>query len=237
MTRYLARARDIPAINALVALARLIWRRHRYSVPLSAGAAFFFLRFASEVREGEVDAFDRAIQRSVDGWRGSVDALMVTATRTGSATPMTALTVFAFGALLVMRRPREARFLVLGAAGSLLLNVLLKLAFHRARPSAELPYLLPRPTSWSFPSGHTMGAAGVIGSLVIITYALHARSSVRAIATTLGTSAIALVGVSRVYLGAHYPSDVLGGWLASAAWLSGATGWAYPRLVPGERDR
>jgi undecaprenyl-diphosphatase len=229
--------RSVPVLSALVAVARFIWRRHRYSVPLSAGATVFFLRFASEMREGEVDAFDRAIQSTVDGWRGTMDTLMLAATRTGSATPMTVLTVLALGALLVVRRPREARFLVLGAGGSLLLNVLLKLAFHRARPSAELPYLLSRPTSWSFPSGHTMGATGVIGSLVVITYALHARRSARAFATALGVCAIALVGLSRVYLGAHYPSDVLGGLLASAAWLSGATGWAYPRLVPGERDR
>lgn len=211
-----------------------LWRRHRWSVPLSVGSAIFFLRLGTEMREGRLDAFDHALQRAIDGWRGREDVIMLAATRAGGFLPMTCLTGLALLLLVLSRRPREARYLLVSAGGCLLLNVGLKLAFHRARPGA-LPYLIARPTSLSFPSGHTMGTTGVIGSLVVIAYALHAQTPVRWLITAAGVSIVLCVGVSRIYLGAHYPSDVLGGVLAAAAWISAATGWAFPRLLPGER--
>lgn len=212
-----------------------IWQRHRWSVPLSLVAALFFVRLAFEVNEHELDAFDSGAQRWVDGWRGSCDALMVLLTDGGGVLPMTLLTLGALILLLAARRWREVRFLLVSAPGCLMWNVLLKAAFHRARPSAELPYLLARPTSWSFPSGHTMGAVGVIGSLIVIVRVLRPARAVWVSITVLGVAWIIGVALSRVYLGAHYPSDVLGGLFASLAWLSAATGWAYPRLLPHER--
>lgn len=212
-----------------------MWQRHRWSVPSALVAGIFFARLAAEVREHELDAFDSRAQHWIDGWRGSCDTLMVLLTDGGSVLPMTFVTLIALILLLAGRRRREVRFLLVSAPGCLLLNVLLKGVFQRARPGAELPYLLARPTSWSFPSGHTMGAVGVVGSLIVIVRVLRPARAVWVLVAVLGVAWITGVALSRVYLGAHYPSDVLGGLFASLAWLSAVTGWCYPRLLPHER--
>jgi undecaprenyl-diphosphatase len=220
----------------LAQLARRIWQRHRWSVPLTLCSALFFARLAREVSEHELGPFDAAVQHVVDGWRGSVDTLMVLLTSGGSMPPMTLLTVTVLFLLLAAKRRREVRHLLVSTLGCLLLNVLLKALFQRARPDAEPPYLLPRPKSFAFPSGHTMGSAGVIGSLVVIVRALRPPRLVWIGAIVLGGALILGVALSRVYLGAHYPSDVLGGLFAALAWLSAVTGWVYPRLLPHERS-
>ena len=226
-------------VNSLVGAAkdavRLLWQRHRWSVPLSLVSATFFVRLASEVNEHELDRFDRGIQRLVDGWRGSFDALMVFMTDAGSVLPMIVFTSAVLAVLASSRRKREAHHLLSSALGCVLINVLLKLLFHRARPDAEPPYLLPRPSSLSFPSGHTMANAGVVGSLVVIILGARPPHLVSVAAALIGMLWVGGVALSRVYLGAHYPSDVLGGLLAAAAWLSVVTGWLYPRLLPHER--
>jgi len=222
------------SVLSLAAFLRRLWHRHRWSLPLSIGSVLCFLRLAREMQEGETDGFDKLLQGRVDAWRGSLDTLMLLCTKWGDLVPMTVVSAGVVLLLLLMRRAKEARFLVLGAGGGLLLNLLLKALFHRARPGAELVYLLPSPSSLSFPSGHTMGTTSVIGSLAVILYVVKAPRWARLAATVLGCAAIVGVGLSRIYFGAHYPSDVLGGFLAAAAWVSAVTGSMYPRLLPGE---
>jgi membrane-associated phospholipid phosphatase len=186
------------------------------------------------MREGDLDAFDQAIERLVDGSRGHVDGLMLAFTRGGDMWPMTLLAAGVFAVLLARGRSRESLYLLLGAGGGLLLNLALKAVFHRARPGVELAFLLPSLSSFSFPSGHTMGTTAVMGSLLVILHVRRARPAIRWLATFSAAAAIVGVGISRIYFGAHYPSDVLAGFLAAAAWVSAVTGWMYPRALPGE---
>ena len=213
-----------------------LWRRHRWSLPLSIAAVLCFVRLASEMQEGDVDAFDKLLQGLVNVRRGSLDSLMLACTRWGDALPMTVVSAGIVLLLLVVRRGKEARYLAFGVGGGLLLNLLLKELFHRARPGADFAYLLPSLSSLSFPSGHTMGTTSVVGSLAVILHVAKAPRWVRLASILLGAAAIVGVGLSRIYFGAHYPSDVLGGFLAAAAWVSVVTGSMYPRLLPGEGE-
>jgi len=227
----------VGASRSVRSLAAFVWRlsrRHRWSLPLSIAAVLCFMRLAREMQEGEVDAFDKLLQGMVNVRRGSLDPLMLACTRWGGGLPIIVVSAAIVLFLLLVRRPKEARYLAFGAGGGFLLNLLLKALFHRARPGADFVYLLPSLSSLSFPSGHAMGTTSVAGSLVVILHVVKAPHVVRLASILLGSAAIVGVGLSRVYLGAHYPSDVLGGFLAAAAWVSVVTGLMYPRLLPGE---
>ena len=108
--------------------------------------------------------------------------------------------------------------LLLSVPGGMLLNVLLKYTFQRARPSFNDP--LVTLSTYSFPSGHASGAAlfyGFVGAYLMCTLA---RRSWRAVVLCAAVTMVLLVGLSRVYLGAHYLSDVLAGYAFGGAWLA-----------------
>jgi undecaprenyl-diphosphatase len=140
-------------------------------------------------------------------------------TQLGSPTLM-ALVALA-GALVFWRQGRRTLLLTWIAAfgGGALLDGVLKWAVHRTRPVYGAAYLHGH--SYSFPSGHSMGSAIGYG---MVAYALarhwHPRGMRRGFLYAAAALLSGLVGVSRVYLGVHYPSDVIGGWAAGAGWLA-----------------
>ncbi|HEX8472693.1 MAG TPA: phosphatase PAP2 family protein [Pyrinomonadaceae bacterium] len=131
---------------------------------------------------------------------------------------MTAATMFVF---ILMRRRSEAAGIVLSAAGGGLLNALLKTLIHRPRPDPILVKVLSVQRSLSFPSGHVMFYVCYFGFLFFVAYALLPRgSNVRRLTLTLAALPVLLIGFSRVYLGAHWPSDTLGAYLIGSLWLA-----------------
>ncbi|GAC1604164.1 MAG: hypothetical protein NVS3B2_09440 [Ramlibacter sp.] len=108
--------------------------------------------------------------------------------------------------------------LVLTVPGGMLVNVLMKYAFHRARPSFDHPLLVL--TSYSFPSGHVAGATLFYGFLVAMYAARPGQWRHKVLAMLAALVLIALVALSRMYLGAHYLSDVLAAFAEGSAWLT-----------------
>jgi undecaprenyl-diphosphatase len=132
-------------------------------------------------------------------------------------------------AFALRRRWREAAFLALVPATGGLLNRLAKLLIGRHRPDSMAG--LPSFHGNGFPSGHAMGATVVFGALLLVLWPFMNRWT-RVVASAAVIAIVAAVSVSRVYLGAHWPTDVAGGVLLGTAWVAG---WGAV-LVSG-RDR
>jgi undecaprenyl-diphosphatase len=124
--------------------------------------------------------------------------------------------------LVLLRRLREGLFAALSIVGSLLLNTAAKHSFARVRPHLWTS-ASPAETTYSFPSGHAMGSMTLAMVVVLLCWSLRTRGgwTVRWPVTILAAAFVLLVGLSRVYLGVHYPSDILAGWTAACAWVIG----------------
>jgi undecaprenyl-diphosphatase len=112
---------------------------------------------------------------------------------------------------------RAAIWLAVTMLGGQVLETVLKLAFHRPRPA---PFFGPLPYSYSFPSGHALSSFCFYGIMAgLLTARLRSRNW-RILLWALAAALVASIGVSRIYLGVHYPGDVLAGYLAAAVWVS-----------------
>ncbi len=210
--------------------------RHPWSIGLSLGSLWCFIELSSELHDGELGPVDDAAAAVVTAWRGYLDWPMWVLTQGGGGLGMALLAILAVLVTWLRGRRTEALFLVISTLGTSLLNFALKLGFQRARPDIKSLYLIDTPNSFSFPSGHAMGSAGVLASLVVVAFASGLPRRYRVPVGLLAASVALGVALSRVYFGVHYPSDVLGGQLAACAWVSAVTGVFYPRLLPGEQS-
>jgi undecaprenyl-diphosphatase len=135
-------------------------------------------------------------------------------TLAGNAVVLAALTAGAIWFLLRRRAVNDAALLAVVALGIEILNAVLKLAFHRARPELGFAHL----DTYSYPSGHAAGATAIYGALAyLVARRLSGAWRIAPVAAAL--VAIALIGFSRLYLGVHYLSDVLAGISVGASWL------------------
>ena len=140
---------------------------------------------------------------------------MEAATFAGSNSVIPALFALAVIALLLTRRPREALFLAIASGGSLILNETMKVFFARPRPQLPWAQVLP---DYSFPSGHTMNSLAFYVALAIVAWSVFGRrAGLASVAAAIVLTMV--IGVSRIYLGYHYLTDVVGGLLAGTAWL------------------
>jgi undecaprenyl-diphosphatase len=194
----------------LVAWLRAMTLRTVAVFAIAIVASIGFVVVAAEVRTGAVDRLDVAVELAVHrldspGW----DVAMKTATLVG--TNVILLPALAVAVALAIHRRRRAAAAILGvdAVMVIAINNLLKLVFSRERPTLFDKIALP--TDYSFPSGHAMSAMGIWGAIVAVLILLYPRAKLPlALAAAI---LIAAIGFSRVYLGVHWPSDVVGGFL------------------------
>jgi undecaprenyl-diphosphatase len=122
------------------------------------------------------------------------------------------------------------------AVGASVVENLVKLAVHRPRPSADLVHVARQLASYSFPSGHVVTYTAFVGFLMFLAYTRLAPSGRRTLLLAILGAMIVLVGPSRVFLGGHWASDVLGAYLLGGAWLVGSVA-LYRRGPPRALER
>lgn len=187
-----------------------------------------FFNIANEVREGDTATLDRhillALRNPADlsdpiGSR-SFEEAMRDVTALGGFTVMTLVTVVACVALFLHRRPRHALILLFTVALANLSSEVLKHVYARPRPD-----LVPHGSyvySGSFPSGHSTLSAATYLTLAMLLASLEPHRGGKLLVYTLALLLVLSIGFSRVYLGVHWPSDVLAGWTLGGGWALAA---------------
>ncbi|MGD0993659.1 MAG: phosphatase PAP2 family protein [Gemmatimonadales bacterium] len=187
------------------------------------GAGYLFVELAEQVRLS-TSLVSRADQL-IHAWfgherRAAMTTLLSAATGIGGTVGLMVIVAVVAATLLVRRERASAIFIVVTAGAGALLNLGLKAFFARMRPDLASALVVMR--SYSFPSGHAMSSFITFGALGYLAlrrrWPWAAKSASLAIALTI----VVLVGLSRVYLGVHWASDIAGGWSAGAVWLAAA---------------
>lgn len=189
-----------------------------------AGCAWAFLAIAEEVFEGETRGFDAALLMAFrnpadpsdpigPGW---LEEFGRDLTALGGVGVLGILTLAAAGYLELRGERRSMWFLLVCVFGGMALSTLFKRGFERPRPDL-VPHEVAVYTA-SFPSGHSMLAAVVYLTLAVMIARVEPRRALKVYVFALAALLTVAIGVSRLYLGVHWPTDVLAGWTAGAAW-------------------
>jgi undecaprenyl-diphosphatase len=193
---------------------------------LIVGGVWAFAEIADEVIEGETQSFDERLVRMMrqaddpanpigPAWLAEVGRDM---TAVGGIAVLALVTGSVVGYLVIDRKFRAAVFIVVATFSGLVVSTVLKGAFDRPRPDI-VPHL-SHVISSSFPSGHSMMSAIVYLTLGALLAGLTKSLRLRVYFIGVGVLLTVLVGVSRVYMGVHYPTDVLAGWTAGLVWAT-----------------
>jgi undecaprenyl-diphosphatase len=183
-----------------------------------------FAELADEVMEGETHAFDEAVLLMMRSPANPADPfgppwleeLSRDCTALGGVGVLTFLTLSVAGFLALGGKSRASIFLLAAVCGGLLLSSTLKYGFDRPRPD-----LVPHGSyvyTASFPSGHSMMSAVTYLTLGALVARVHPRRKDKAFFILLAIFLTVLVGISRIYLGVHWPTDVLAGWAVGSSW-------------------
>jgi undecaprenyl-diphosphatase len=203
------------------------WRREPL-IPgmllLAACGLWAFIEIAEEVRGEETHAYDQRILLAMREPGNPADPVGPPwmeemgrdITALGGFTHLTALTAASMGLMVLLKRPRLAILTGVAISGGMLLSHTLKSLFGRPRPDLVPHGVLV--TSASFPSGHAMMAAVVYLTLGVLLARTQPTLALRLYIILLSMSVTVAVGLSRVYLGVHWPTDVLAGWTVGGIW-------------------
>ncbi len=181
-----------------------------------------FLALGSEVAEGDTAAFDRSILLAFRTTpadpigSASVEAAVVHLSALGSDAVTTLVTLIAVAYFALADRRRYALLVAACAIGSGLWMSLLKALYNRPRPTVVTA--LDPPGGQSFPSGHSMISVALYLTLAVLIAGSLPQRRLRIFVVAVGAGLALLIGLSRIYLGVHYPTDVLAGWTVGLAW-------------------
>jgi len=201
---------------------------------IAATALFLFGWLAEEMLEGDTQQFDAFVRTTVHQLATpDLTRLMQVFSFLGSVAAVTVMCVVAIWVSLYFRRPGTAALLAITMLGVAALDVALKHAFHRPRPVA---FFGVTPSSYSFPSGHALGSLCFYGMLAAILAPCVRGRGAKFCIWMATVVLVGMIGFSRVYLGVHYPSDVMAGYCAATVWV-GAVGFLDRSLRIGEREK
>jgi undecaprenyl-diphosphatase len=181
-------------------------------------AAVLFAIVCLLITSEGIAGFDSGIISTVQGWEnGGLTRVMESFSWLGSTTVVVviAIVILLFLTFILGHR-MELLFFLSVLVGSTLLNHLLKDFFQRERPNI---HRMVEEVGYSFPSGHSMAAFALYGAFVYLLWKHVKSGRGRALLVAIGTFIVIGIGISRIYLGVHYPSDVVGGYFASWVWL------------------
>jgi undecaprenyl-diphosphatase len=212
-------------------------REARWPLTLLAVAVLFlsFGLLAEEVMEGETAAFDR---RLLLVFRDSVDVsrllgprwlpeVLRDITSLGSTVILAIVMTVVLGYLAFAKDWRSGSFILMAVLGGQAISTLLKLAFERARP--DLIPGAPQVFTASFPSGHAMLSAVTYLTIAVLLARIEPRPALKRYFLLVGFALAIIVGISRVALGVHWPTDVLAGWVVGSGWAL-LCAWIATRL-------
>jgi undecaprenyl-diphosphatase len=171
------------------------------------------------ISDQKIIHFDDTIISAVQGLENPVlTSIMKFFTFIGSSSFVIILSLLLmFFLYKVLHHRLELILLIAAIAGSAVLNEILKLIFHRNRPHL---HRLIDVTGYSFPSGHAMSAFAVYGILAFLLWRHISSRLGRSVLILFSIVMVLAIGISRIYLGVHYPSDIIGGYFASGFWLA-----------------
>lgn len=214
------------------------------SLAVIATALLAFIEIADEMTEGEAHAFDMAVLQALHPdvanpsdpigpfW---LDHAAADLTALGSVSVLAAISLLVGGFLVLQRRRLEAAIIAVAFGGGLAISQGLKEVFGRERPPEV--YRASEILNASFPSGHALLSAVVFLTLgAMLAQAARGRA-LRAYVMSVAIMLVLLVGVTRIYLGVHWTTDVLAGWSVGAAWATTcwlAGRWLKSRQEPSE---
>lgn len=202
--------------------AKTPWYKIGIVYVIFTGLVFLFTKLADEVMEAETLSFDTAVLTRIHQIATpTLDQLFLFITSLAGAVFIVIITIVLAGAFYFRKEIYNSLYILLTLGGTLVLNMTLKIFFKRTRP--DLWSLLVVEKSYSFPSGHAMISMALALTLIVLTY--HSR--VRWVSLSLGLFYVLIIGFSRLYLGVHYPTDILGGWLISSIWIVLATKFMF----------
>jgi undecaprenyl-diphosphatase len=204
--------------NAFIWLQALAGSILFLGLATAAGALFLFSWLAEEVLDGDAQAFDETIRAFVHGFAGVwLTAFMKFVTMLGSTLFLSVTLICILIIFIRINWKHAAVLLTVNMVGAVILNFVLKVSFARARP---IPFFdTPLPDSYSFPSGHALYAACFYGVLAWLIAARIRDRPLKILIWVFAVMSALLIGLSRIYLGVHYPSDVIAGYSAAIVWV------------------